>query len=69
MSVGNKLFICYYGVKDQDLLSKGPCITNEQNRQLWWHANTEEPHLRNSGLRKEHYNVIASVFCPVNHKM
>jgi hypothetical protein len=23
--------------------------------QLWWHANTEEPHLRNSGLRKEHY--------------
>ena len=21
------------------------CITNEQNRQLWWHANTEEPHL------------------------
>jgi hypothetical protein len=32
-----------------------PCITNEQNSQLWWHANTEEPHLRNSGLRKEHY--------------
>jgi hypothetical protein len=32
-----------------------PCITNEQNIQLWWHADIEEPHLRNSGLRKEHY--------------
>jgi hypothetical protein len=26
-----------------------PCFTNEQNRQLWWHANIEEPHLWNSG--------------------
>ena len=32
--------------------------TNEQNSQLWWHANTEEPHLRNSGLRKEHYKLF-----------
>jgi hypothetical protein len=41
-----------------------PCITNEQNSQLWWHANTEEPHLRNSGLRKEHYkfNSIVTLF-------
>jgi hypothetical protein len=28
---------------------------SETKDQLWWHANTEEPHLRNSGLRKEHY--------------
>ena len=32
-----------------------PCITNEQNKQMWWHDREEAPHQRNSGLRKEHY--------------
>jgi hypothetical protein len=48
--VGNKLIICYYGLKDQDLLSKGPtkqcqhysetfsCLekTSPLKRLLWW---------------------------------
>jgi len=32
-----------------------PCITDERNRQIWWHDQTEAPHQRNSCLRKEHY--------------
>ncbi|CAC5385921.1 unnamed protein product [Mytilus coruscus] len=32
-----------------------PCITDEQNRQMWWHGQSEVPHQRNSSLRKEHY--------------
>ena len=32
-----------------------PCITNERNRQMWWHTQAEAPHQRNSGFRKEHY--------------
>jgi len=32
-----------------------PCITNEQNKQMWWHDRAEAPHQRNSGLRKEYY--------------
>ncbi|CAC5410207.1 unnamed protein product [Mytilus coruscus] len=32
-----------------------PCITDEQNRQMWWHGQSEVSHQRNSSLRKEHY--------------
>ena len=31
-----------------------PCITNEQNKQMWWHDRAESPHQRNAALRKEH---------------
>lgn len=32
-----------------------PCITNEQNRQLWWETKSQPPHQRNTGLRKDKY--------------
>ncbi|CAG2188780.1 unnamed protein product [Mytilus edulis] len=32
-----------------------PCITDDQNRQMWWHGQSEVAHQRNSSLRKEHY--------------
>lgn len=33
-----------------------PCITHDNNRQMRWHTQQEEPHQRNSAIRKEHYN-------------
>jgi hypothetical protein len=27
-----------------------PCITNEQNKQMWWHDRAEAPHQRNSSV-------------------
>ena len=32
-----------------------PCITNEDNRQLWWEEQDNEPRDWNSGLRKDVY--------------
>ena len=32
-----------------------PCITHEQNRQMWWEDENSDPHERNSFLRKEKY--------------
>jgi len=32
-----------------------PCITSEQNRQLWWESENAEPSDRSHGLRKEIY--------------
>ena len=32
-----------------------PCITNEQNRQMWWSTEPELPDRKNSSFRKEKY--------------
>ena len=32
-----------------------PCITNEQNRQMWWEEQDHAPHERNTFLRKDKY--------------
>ena len=32
-----------------------PCITSEDNRQMWWEDRRTDAHDRNSGLRKEKY--------------
>ena len=32
-----------------------PCITNEQNRQLWWETENHPSNQRNTGLRKDKY--------------
>ena len=33
----------------------GPCITSEENRQLWWETESVPPHAQNRKLRKEAY--------------
>jgi hypothetical protein len=32
-----------------------PCITHENNRQMWWETENQIPHERNSMLRKSDY--------------
>jgi len=32
-----------------------PCITDENNRQLWWETESQQKHIRNHSLRKEKY--------------
>ena len=32
-----------------------PCITDEQNRQMWWENENQAPSRRNSALKKERY--------------
>ena len=32
-----------------------PCVTNEQNRQLWWATENQEPSQENNKLRKDKY--------------